>query len=98
VAALLAVQSTNNNKLEGSNPAAVDTSGLYLKHMTIVNDDFIVIIKCSFKLIDAAEGVINDHHMFIVQATVEKWPVWMAPSLACKYLTLGKRIQHSSLL
>jgi hypothetical protein len=37
--------------------------------MTIVNDDSSVIIKWSFKLIDAARGIIYDRHMFIVQAT-----------------------------
>ena len=45
------------------------TSGLYYKHWTIVNDDSSVVIKWSFKLIDAARGVIYDRHMFIVQAT-----------------------------
>ncbi len=45
--------------------------GLYYKHMTIVNEDSIVIIKWSSKLIDAARGVIYDRHIFIVQATVE---------------------------
>ncbi len=35
----------------------------------IVNDDSSVVIKWSFKLIDAARGVIYDRHMFIVQAT-----------------------------
>ncbi len=37
--------------------------------MMIVNDDASIIIKWSFKLIDAARGVIYDPHMFIVQAT-----------------------------
>ncbi len=37
--------------------------------MMIVNDDSSVVIKWSFKLIDATRGVIYDHHMFIVQAT-----------------------------
>ncbi len=46
-----------------------DASGLYYKHMTIVNDDSNVIIKWSCKLIDTARGVIYDRHMFIVQAT-----------------------------
>jgi hypothetical protein len=45
------------------------TSGLYHKHMTIVNDDSSIIIKWSSKLIDTATGVIYDRHMFIVQAT-----------------------------
>ncbi len=43
--------------------------------MTIVNDDSGVIIKWSFKLIDAARGVIYDHHMFIVQAT-DPFEIW----------------------
>ncbi len=46
-----------------------ESSGLYNKHMTIVKDDSSIIIKLSFKLIDAARGIIYDHHMFIVQAT-----------------------------
>jgi hypothetical protein len=37
--------------------------------MTIINDDSSVIIMWSSKLIDAARGVIYDHHMFIVYAT-----------------------------
>jgi hypothetical protein len=37
--------------------------------MTIVNDYSSVIIKCSFKLIDATRGIIYDCNMFIVQAT-----------------------------
>jgi hypothetical protein len=44
-------------------------SGLYYKHMTIVDDDSSIVIKWSSKLIDAATGVIYDRHMFIVQAT-----------------------------
>jgi hypothetical protein len=42
--------------------------GLYYKHMTIVNDDSRLVIKRSFKLIDAARSVIHDRHIFIVQA------------------------------
>jgi hypothetical protein len=53
----------------------LDTSGLYYKHMTIVNDDSRVIIKWSSELIDTARGVIYDHHMFIVQATVQETTV-----------------------
>jgi hypothetical protein len=37
--------------------------------MTIVNDASSGIIKWSFKLIDAARGVIYDCHVFIIQAT-----------------------------
>ncbi len=42
--------------------------GMYYKHMMIINDDYSVVIKWSFKLIDAARGVSYDRHMFIVQA------------------------------
>jgi hypothetical protein len=41
--------------------------GLYYKH--IVNDQSSIVIKWSFKIIDATRGVIYDHHMFKVQAT-----------------------------
>ena len=44
-------------------------SGLYYKHMTIVNDDSSIVIKWSFKLIDVTRGIIYDRHMFIVKAT-----------------------------
>jgi hypothetical protein len=44
--------------------------GLYYKHMMIVNDDSSIVIKLSFKLLDAARGIIYDHHMFKLQATV----------------------------
>jgi hypothetical protein len=43
--------------------------GLYYKHMTVVNDNSSVIIKWSFKLTDAARGIIYDCYMFIVQPT-----------------------------
>jgi hypothetical protein len=45
------------------------TSGLYYKHMTIVNGDSSIISKWSFKLIDDARVVIYDHNMFIKQST-----------------------------
>ncbi len=44
-------------------------SGLYYKHMTIVNDDSSVVSGQSFKLIDDAGGVIYDRHSFIIRAT-----------------------------
>ncbi len=47
----------------------LETSGIYYKHMTIVNDDSSIIIKWSSKLIDDARGVIYDRYMFIVKAT-----------------------------
>ncbi len=49
-----------------------ETSGLYYKHMTIVNDNSSIIIKWGSKLIDTARGVIYNRHMFIVQATSDR--------------------------
>ena len=46
------------------------TSGLYYKHVTIVNDDSSVISKRSFKLIDDPRVIIFDLQRFIIQATV----------------------------
>jgi len=48
--------------------------------MTIVNDDSSVVIKWSFKFIDAARGVIYDHHMFIVQTTDPKIEGFESPT------------------
>jgi hypothetical protein len=45
------------------------TSGLYYKHVMIVNDDSIVISDWSFKLIDNPRVVIHNLHRFIIQAT-----------------------------
>ncbi len=45
------------------------TSGLYYKHMVIVNDDSSIMSEQSFYLIDDARGVIYDRCMFIIQAT-----------------------------
>ncbi len=46
-----------------------ESSGLYYKHVMIVNDDASVISKWSFKLIDDPRAVIYDCHRFIIQAT-----------------------------
>jgi hypothetical protein len=46
-----------------------ETSGLYCKPVTIVNDDSSVINKLEASLTDNARGVIYDRRMFIVQAT-----------------------------
>jgi hypothetical protein len=48
------------------------TCGLYYKHAMLVNGASSSIIKWSFKLIDAARGIIYDRHMFIVLATMPK--------------------------
>jgi len=45
------------------------SSGLYHKHITIINDDSRVINKLETLLNDDARLVIYDHHMFIVEAT-----------------------------
>jgi len=45
------------------------TTGLYYKHVTIVNDDSCIINNWSFKLIDNAGVAIYDHNRFIIHAT-----------------------------
>jgi hypothetical protein len=42
-----------------------ETSGLYYKPITIVNDDSRVINKLETSLIDDARVIIYDHHVFI---------------------------------
>ncbi len=44
-------------------------SGLYFKHVTIVNDDSSIVSKWSFKLTDNFRGVIYTRNRFIAQAT-----------------------------
>ncbi len=46
-----------------------DTSGLYYKPITIINDDSSIVNKLETLLIDDARVIIYDRHMFIVQAT-----------------------------
>ncbi len=46
-----------------------DSSSLYYKHATIVNDNSSVISKWSFKFIDDSRVVIYDCHKLIIQAT-----------------------------
>ncbi len=43
--------------------------GLHYKHVTIVNDDSSLVSKWSFNLGDDPRVIINDRHMFIIQAT-----------------------------
>ncbi len=59
----------NDTHSAGKYLNTTETTGLYYKHMTIINYDSSIIIKRSSKLIDPARGVIYDHHMFIIQAT-----------------------------
>jgi hypothetical protein len=59
---------------------AVKTSGLYYKHVTIINDASSVVNKLKASLNDAARGVIYEHHMFIAQATDLR-------ELTCKCIT-----------
>ncbi len=49
--------------------APKQSSGLYYKPITIVNDNSIIIHKLETSLIDDARVIIYDHHMFIVKAT-----------------------------
>ncbi len=59
------IEKENNNKYLSTYQ---DFSGLYYKHVTIINDDS-SISKLSFKLIDDARVVIYDCNKFILQAT-----------------------------
>jgi hypothetical protein len=45
------------------------TSGLYYKHMTILNDDSSIVNKLGASLTDDTRVIIYNHHMFIVQST-----------------------------
>jgi hypothetical protein len=47
----------------------INASGLYYKHVTIVNDASSGVNKLKASLNDIARGVIYECHMFIVQAT-----------------------------
>ncbi len=49
--------------------AILESSGLYNKHITIINDDSRVISKWQVSLIDDARVIIYDHEMFITEAT-----------------------------
>ncbi len=63
---------TLNPNVEGSHPSA-ETSGLYYKHMTIINDDdSSVVNKLGASHTEDARVVIYNRHMFIVQATGER--------------------------
>ncbi len=44
-------------------------SGLYYKHVTIINDNSSIVSKWSFKLSDDPRVIIYNHHGFIIQAT-----------------------------
>ena len=46
-----------------------DTSGLYYKPITIINDDSRVVNKLENSLTDDTRVIIYDCHMFIVKAT-----------------------------
>jgi hypothetical protein len=47
----------------------IDTSGLYYKHMTIVNYASSIINKLEALLTEDTRVIIYDHHVFIVQPT-----------------------------
>ncbi len=54
------------------------TSGLYYKHMTIINYASSIVNKLEALLTDDARVIIYDRHVFIVQApdcgaTVKQW-------------------------
>ncbi len=61
------------------------SSGLYYKHVTIINDNTSVINKVEASLTDNARVIIYDCHMFIVQAPDQSTSLgllWVAQSQA----------------
>ncbi len=65
-----------------ANASYAYTSGLYYKHVTIVNDDSNIINKFEASLTGDSRVVMYDHCMFIVQATAVFWMnVWWLPYL-----------------
>jgi hypothetical protein len=62
---------THIPKIKSLNPTT-DTSGLYYKHITIINNDSSIINKFETSLTDDARVIIYNRHMFIEQATGEK--------------------------
>jgi hypothetical protein len=60
---------TRKNKITILNKKLKKNSGLYYKHMTIVNDNARVINKFEASITDNARVIIYDRHMFIEQAT-----------------------------
>jgi hypothetical protein len=45
------------------------TSGVYYKHITVVNDGSSIINKFETSVTNDVRVVVYNHHMFIVQAT-----------------------------
>jgi hypothetical protein len=67
-------------------------SGLYYKHVTIINDNSSIINKWSFKLIDDARVVIYDCNRFIIQAIgflVSQNNLWVGAMLTHFHLILN---------
>jgi len=62
-------ESPNFTMINGDVPVVRKTSGLYYQLMTIVN----VVNKLEASLTDDARVVIYDRHMFIVQATAQRY-------------------------
>jgi hypothetical protein len=63
------VAAYSGNKTLSLVSALCETSGLYYKYITIVNDDSRVINKLETSLTDDARVIIYDCQIFIVQAT-----------------------------
>jgi hypothetical protein len=74
------------------------TSGLYYKHVTIINDTSSGVNKLKASLIDTAKGVIDDRHMLIVQATVRHLipSVVMLKGIFNYYYTEGNKAECHS--
>ncbi len=57
------------------------TSGLYYKHITVVNYDSSIVNKCVASLSDDARVIIYDRHVFVVQATAVQLTVFSSQDI-----------------
>jgi hypothetical protein len=72
----------------------INTSGLYYKHVTIVNNNSSIVSKWSFKLTDDPRVVINDRNRFMIQKTDGESLLKRFFFLVVKQISLGPR--HSA--
>jgi hypothetical protein len=71
------------------------TSGLYYKHITVVNYDSSVVNKCVASLSDDARVIIYDRHVFVVQATAVQLTVFSSQDIIGIFL-LSRSFQNVS--
>jgi hypothetical protein len=91
-ACLLALCKLGHFHIESKNTLSINFSGLYYKHITIVNDDSGVINKLQTSLTEDAKVINYDRHMFKVQATAVNVFIFLityvCPKISCIVGTL----------